>query len=209
MGHPKKFRKKYSTPSHPWQKERIDSEKLLSDEFGLKNKKEIWKINSLLSNFKRQAKKYSATDTDQSKKESEQLMARLRSYGFIKEGSTFDDVLGLDVRDLLKRRLQSVLVEKDLARSAKQARQMVTHNHVSVGGKTITAPSYLVKLAEEVAFHPSSSFVDETHPERVREKTVEETKEENKEAYEAEKASAEKKPTEEKAVEKEVVEAKQ
>ena len=186
MGHPRKIRRKYNTPSHPWQKERIDSERILSDEFGLKNKAEIWKISSLLSNFKRQAKKYSATTTDQLKKESDQLMARLRSYGLIKEGATFDDVLGLDVRDLLKRRLQSLLVEKDLARTAKQARQMITHIHVSVGGKTITAPSYLVKVAEEdsIAFHPGSSFVDETHPERTREKTVEEAKEENKEAVE-------------------------
>ena len=52
MGDPKKIRKKYSTPSHPWQKARIDEEKVVKRDFGLKNKKEIWIIASKLKTFK-------------------------------------------------------------------------------------------------------------------------------------------------------------
>ncbi|MDP7610203.1 MAG: 30S ribosomal protein S4, partial [Candidatus Woesearchaeota archaeon] len=44
MGDPKKQRKKYSKPSHPWQTERIEVEKVLMKEYGLKNKKEIWRV---------------------------------------------------------------------------------------------------------------------------------------------------------------------
>ena len=51
MGAPKRQRKKYSTPSHPWQKERILAEKELLDKYGLRRKYEIWKMNSILKIF--------------------------------------------------------------------------------------------------------------------------------------------------------------
>ena len=56
MGDIKRQRKKFSKPSHPWNKERILAEQELLKEYGLKSKKDIWKMNSILSNFARQAK---------------------------------------------------------------------------------------------------------------------------------------------------------
>ena len=41
MGDPRKARKQYRTPSHPWQKVRLEDESKLAVEYGLKNKKEI------------------------------------------------------------------------------------------------------------------------------------------------------------------------
>ena len=41
MGDPRKLRKKYYPPSHPWQKIRIDEEKILMKDYGFKNKKEF------------------------------------------------------------------------------------------------------------------------------------------------------------------------
>ena len=41
MGHPKKPRKQYDTPSHPWNADRIKEENRLANKYGLKNKKEI------------------------------------------------------------------------------------------------------------------------------------------------------------------------
>jgi len=57
MGHPRKRRKKFSKPSHPWQSDRIEKEKILETEYGFKNKKEIWKLQSKLRRFTKQAKK--------------------------------------------------------------------------------------------------------------------------------------------------------
>src|SRR3989344_5376434 len=68
MGDIKRQRKKYSTPSHPWQKERIEEEKIILKEYGLKNKKEIWRISSLLGRFKDGAKKIIALKTKQAEK---------------------------------------------------------------------------------------------------------------------------------------------
>ena len=56
MGLARKTRRKYDTPNHPWQAERIDEEKKLIDEYGLTNKKQIWKMSSLLRNFRKQAR---------------------------------------------------------------------------------------------------------------------------------------------------------
>ena len=39
MGDPRKQRKKFSGPQHPWNKARIDEEKVLLTTYGLKNKK--------------------------------------------------------------------------------------------------------------------------------------------------------------------------
>ena len=43
MGQPRKSRKKYNTPPHPWNAERIKNENKLMTKYGLKNKKEIGK----------------------------------------------------------------------------------------------------------------------------------------------------------------------
>ena len=56
MGDPKFSRKKYETPSHPWQADRIKEENELIKKYGLKNKKEVWKVKSLLRNFRRDRK---------------------------------------------------------------------------------------------------------------------------------------------------------
>jgi small subunit ribosomal protein S4 len=195
MGHPRKIRRKFSRPSHPWQKLRIDEENALAKEFGLVKKREIWRLGSLLSNFKAQAKRLSASRTEQSKKETVQLMKRLSSYGLVAVDSSYDDVLSIPLKKLLERRLQSVLFAKKLAKTMKQARQMITHNHVSVGLKTISSPSYLVKINEEnsISFRTVSPFSDDEHPERKR-KDMEEVKEEVKKLKEqiAEKKSEEK-----------------
>lgn len=179
MGEPKKLRKTYYGPSHPWQKTRIDEEILLTRDHGFKNKAEIWKMSSLLSGFKRQAKRLAALQSEQAKKETRQLFDRLASLGLLKDES-YDAVLEISLKDVIDRRLQSVLVTRGLARTPKQARQFITHNHVMVGEKVISSPSYLVKKSQEmqVAFSPSSNLASEDHPERGIKQEIEELEKE-------------------------------
>ena len=168
MGDPKKPKKKYSKPSHPWEKVRIEEEKELTKEFGLKNKSEIWKMKTLLRDFKRQAKKLIPLSGKQADLEKNQLFERLQNLGLLKKSATLDDVLGLTVRDLLGRRLQTIIHKKTLARSMKQARQFIIHRHITIGEKNIAVPSYLVKTAEEgsIKFVSKSSIAADDHPER-------------------------------------------
>jgi small subunit ribosomal protein S4 len=171
MGDPRPLRKKYSGPGHPWQKSRLDEEKKLTKEYALKNKKELNKAGSKLKGFAGQAKKLTASRTEQSEIERKQLIGRLSRLGLLGTGAKLDDVLRLQVSDILGRRLQTLVYKKGLARTQKQARQFITHHHVTVNGKTITAPGYMVPVADEgaIAFKQTSSLSSEDHPERVTE----------------------------------------
>ena len=171
MGDPKKLKKKYSTPIHPWQAERIEEERSLIKEYGFKNKTEIWKMNSILKNFFRQTKRLAAIKTGQSEKEKIQLLDRLKRLGLLPETALLDDILDVSLKGLLERRLQTIVFRKGLARSVNQARQFIVHRHIMVGNKKITVPSYLVSKAEEdlISFSGKSSLASPDHPERKQE----------------------------------------
>lgn len=168
MGDPRKIRSKFEGPSHPWQRQRIDEEKALAKEYGLKNKTEIWKMRSTLKTFTAQAKNLIPLATPQAELEKKQLMARLQRYGLIPTSATIDVVLSLTLRDLLERRLQTQVYKKSFSRTMRQARQYITHGHVTIAGRKISSPSYLVPLAEEtqIGFIQNSTLSNPDHPER-------------------------------------------
>ncbi|MBW3017534.1 30S ribosomal protein S4 [Candidatus Woesearchaeota archaeon] len=206
MGDPRKQRKKYTTPMHPWQKERLDAEAERRTKDGTKNKREIRKMTSKLKAFFVGAKKANSARTEQDKKEAEQLLTRLRKLGLITETDGPDTILSLTLPHIMERRLQTLVVKKGLAKTVKQARQYITHEHILIGDRKITSPSYLVTLEEEglITFDPKSAFNDPMHPER--EKLIEKEKEELKKELKKEKVAktAEKK---EEIAEKEAEEA--
>lgn len=149
MGDPKKQRKKFSKPSHPWQKERISVEKGILEQYGLKRKYEIWKMNSILKKIFHRAKIIIGERTTQSDLEKGQLLSRLYLLGLLKKDSKVGDVLNLTLRNILERRLQTLVCRKNIAKTMLQARQFITHENIAVGSKKITTPSYLVSIDEE------------------------------------------------------------
>jgi small subunit ribosomal protein S4 len=60
-------------------------------------------------------------------------------------------VTGTNLLVLLERRLDNMVYRMGFAVSRKEARQMVGHTHVTVNGKTVSIPSYLVKEGDEIA----------------------------------------------------------
>lgn len=169
MGDPRRFRNTYNRPAKPWQKERIEEERTLVREYGLKNKTEIYRTQSRLKLFADLAKKLIAARGTQADKERQQFLSRLTKLGLVKTGAQLDDVLGIQLRNLLDRRLQTMVARKGLARSVNQARQFVTHEHVMVGNRVVSAPGYHVPLDEEpsLALVPTSPFANTAHPERA------------------------------------------
>ncbi len=170
MGDPKFSRAKYERPSHPWEAERIKMENELLKKYGLKNKKELWRSQYTLRRFRQRARELQArvrTGDAQAQKEREQLLRRLGRLGLLPlEGTTLDDVLALDVEAILSRRLQTLTFLKGLAFTPRQARQFIVHGHVSVGGRRVTIPGYLVSRAEEnlITYDERSPIADELHP---------------------------------------------
>jgi small subunit ribosomal protein S4 len=60
-------------------------------------------------------------------------------------------VTGTNLLVFLERRLDNMVYRLGLAVSRKEARQVVSHGHVAVNGKTVDIPSYLVKAGDEIA----------------------------------------------------------
>jgi small subunit ribosomal protein S4 len=165
MGYPGKNKKTFNTPSHPWQGARISEEAELGRRYGLKSKREIWKAATTLRKYRREARKLLFETQElgergkHAKVEREKFLSKLRRIGLIRNDSTLDDVLTLNVEDVLERRLQTQVHRKGLGNSAKQARQLIVHGHIAVGGRRVTVPSYAVPMdeGEFIGFYKASS----------------------------------------------------
>ena len=172
MGDPKFARKHYTTPSHPWDGARISEENQIIHKYGLKNKRELWKTQTMLRNLRRQARELQArlrSDDEQAIKERDALLERLSRQGLLSGEADLNDVLALEVEALLARRLQTQIYLKGMARTVKQARQLIVHGHVAIDGRKVTVPSYIVKETEGnmIDFYASSPMTSDMHPERA------------------------------------------
>jgi small subunit ribosomal protein S4 len=177
MGNPKFPRRKYDTPSHPWQGERINLENEIINKFGLKNKREVWKAQSMLRRFRQQARQLNARlrmGDVQAEREKDQLLNKLSNLGILPTNSNLNDILILELESILNKRLQTQVYLKGLAHSPKQARQFIVHGHISIDGRKVTIPGYLVKRAEEptIEYNQFSSLTNDLHPMRPKPKTV-------------------------------------
>ncbi len=212
MGDPKKQRRKFDKPSHPWQRDRLEEERVLLKEYGLKNKKEFWKMNSILGKFKAQTKSLIKREGEQAEKEKTLFLEKLSKLKLMPGDTSIEEVLNLTINDILERRLQTIVFRSGLAKSIKQARQFITHGHIIVNKKKVNIPSYLVRIDEEglLIFSEFSALADEEHPERkMPEKVIEKIEEPEpvKEKPTGKKEASkpvEKKPAEKKETPKEV-----
>jgi small subunit ribosomal protein S4 len=164
MGDIKRKQKKFSRPKQLFDRARIDEENLAVKKYGLKNKREIWKAESQISRLRRRAKKL-IPKTDEEKKE---FFEQLKRKGF--KVNEIADVLGLTKEDWLDRRLQSVVANKKLANTPKQARQLIVHKKILVDGKVVNKPSFFVSADLE-----SKISVKTQKPKPKKEEKVEET----------------------------------
>ena len=63
---------------------------------------------------------------------------------------------GANLMILLESRLDNVVFRMGLARTRREARQIVDHKHVLVNGKCVNIPSYLVKAGDEIEIREKS-----------------------------------------------------
>ncbi len=139
----KRKHKTYSKPKRPFDKARIDEEAIIKKQYGLKNKKEIWKADAKVRVMRQKAKRLIKAPQE----EQEALFKQLQKIGL--KVSSIADVLGLDKTDYLNRRLQTIVAEKRIATTVKTARQMITHKKILVNGRAVSTPSYIVPVEFE------------------------------------------------------------
>ena len=165
MGDPKKQRKKYDTPRFAWQTDILQSELRLIGQYGLRNKRELWRHRTMLSRFREIARSLIGMSAEEREKTEKQLLDRLQRLGILPENAALDDVLDLTLEELLERRLQTLVFQKGLAKSPYQARQLITHGHVAIEGKKVSSPSYLVLREEDakLGYAPKSPLSNPSH----------------------------------------------
>ncbi|MEM3075719.1 MAG: 30S ribosomal protein S4 [Candidatus Bilamarchaeaceae archaeon] len=151
MGDPRKIRNKYSRPKRLWDEDRIREDKELRKEYGLKNSSEVWKAADELRKFRREARRLLSLSEEEREADARKILAKLTRLGIMKKGGSLDDVLSLSVRDVLERRLQTMVYRKGLARTIIQSRQLITHGFIAVGSRRINIPGYIVPVDVEDA----------------------------------------------------------
>lgn len=168
MGDPRRQKKKYVVPKRPFDTDRFENELELIGTYGLRNKKELWKHSTDLSNFRRQARNLLALPPSERQLSEQELVTKLARLGVLQEPS-LDNVLDLTLENVLERRLQTIVFRKGLAASMHHARQLVSHGHIALDNARVTTPARLISDGEEdrITYSAKSALNDESHPARI------------------------------------------
>jgi len=137
------------SPRRPFEKERLDQELKLIGEFGLKNKREVWRVSRQVSKIRAAARELLTLDEKHPRRlfEGTALLRRLHRYGLLHEDQNkLDYVLGLKIQDFLERRLQTLVFKMGLAKSIHHARVLIKQRHIRVGKQLVNVPSFVVRV---------------------------------------------------------------
>ncbi|GAD92307.1 40S ribosomal protein S9 [Paecilomyces variotii No. 5] len=184
---PRSYSKTYKVPRRPFESARLDSELKIVGEYGLRNKREVWRVQLTLSKIRRAARyvrnpvlgrklntELLTLDDKDPKRlfEGNALIRRLVRVGVLDESRMkLDYVLALKVEDFLERRLQTCVYKLGLAKSIHHARVLIKQRHIRVGKQIVNVPSYMVRLDSQkhIDFALTSPFGG-GRPGRVRRK---------------------------------------
>eukprot|EP00747_Dinoflagellata_sp_TGD_P150279 gnl/TRDRNA2_/TRDRNA2_177094_c0_seq12.p2 gnl/TRDRNA2_/TRDRNA2_177094_c0~~gnl/TRDRNA2_/TRDRNA2_177094_c0_seq12.p2 ORF type:complete len:194 (+),score=57.94 gnl/TRDRNA2_/TRDRNA2_177094_c0_seq12:74-655(+) len=168
--------KTFRKPKRPFEKERLDAEMKLVGEYGLKNKREVWRVQYVLSKIRTAARELLTLDEKNETRmfQGEALLRRMVRLGLLLENERkLDYVLGLTTAKIMERRLQTKVFKLGLAKSIHHARCLIRQRHIRVGKQICNIPSFVVRLDSEkhVDFALTSPFGG-GRPGRVRRKRM-------------------------------------
>merc|ERR1712061_841539 len=146
------FSKTFKTPRRPYEKERLDRELKIVGDYGLRNKREVWRVQYTLSKIRGVARKLlTLTEKDPRRLfEGTALLRRLTRMGLLTENQQkLDYVLGLTLEQFLDRRLQTRVFEAGLAKSLHHARVLIKQRHIRVGRRLVDVPSFMLRLESD------------------------------------------------------------
>ena len=75
---------------------------------------------------------------------------------YYKKADQMKGLTGLNLMTILESRLDNVIFRLGFARTRKEARQIVDHKFVTVNGKVVNIPSYLVKAGDVIEIREKS-----------------------------------------------------
>merc|ERR1711871_990608 len=146
------FSKTSKRPRRSYDKERLDAELKLIGTYGLKNKREIWRIGLVLSKVRAVARQLLTLEERDPQRvfQGQALMRRMIRYGILDEDKQrLDYVLALKIEDFMERRLQTLVFKRGLAKSIHHARVLIRQKHIRVGRQIVDIPSFMVRVESQ------------------------------------------------------------
>merc|ERR1739841_81148 len=170
------FSKTSKRPRRSYDKERLDAELKLIGTYGLKNKREIWRVGLVLSKVRAVARQLLTLEERDPQRvfQGQALMRRMIRYGILDEDKQrLDYVLALKIEDFMERRLQTLVFKRGLAKSIHHARVLIRQKHIRVGRQIVDIPSFMVRVESQphIDFALSSPFGG-GRPGRVKRKSA-------------------------------------
>merc|ERR1711924_258622 len=150
------FNKVSFRPKRPFEKERLDAELKLVGEYGLKNKRELYRVNLALSKIRKAARTLLSLPEKDPRRifQGNALLLRMVRYALLDDTKQqLDYVLALTTQDVLERRLQTMVFKLGLAKSVHHARVLIRQRHICVGKQIVNVPSFMVRA-------DSQSYID-------------------------------------------------
>ncbi|GLU12349.1 hypothetical protein SLE2022_290340 [Rubroshorea leprosula] len=157
------YGKTFKKPRRPYEKERLDTELKLVGEYGLRCKRELWRVQYVLSHIRNAARDLLTLDEKDPRRmfEGEALLHRMNRYGLLDESQNkLDYVLALTVENFLEHRLQTLVFKLGLAKSIHHARVLIKQRHIRVGRQLVNIPSFMVRVDSQkhIDFSLTSPF---------------------------------------------------
>ncbi|HUK49672.1 MAG TPA: 30S ribosomal protein S4 [Terriglobales bacterium] len=92
MGDPKRTRKSYETPRHPWRRDQLEVELHLIGDFGLRNKRELWRYKTMLSEVRGIARSLLGSTEEERARLEKEYLSKLSRIGILSESASIDDL---------------------------------------------------------------------------------------------------------------------
>ena len=132
----------------------------------MKNKREVWRVQLTLAKIRKAARELLTLDEKDPRRifEGAALLRRMYKLGLLNENENkLDYVLGLTVQKFMERRLQTIVLKSNLAKSIHEARVYIRHRHIRyiqltiiskyrffrVGKQLVNIPSFMVNVDSE------------------------------------------------------------